>query len=118
MHVYASASSGGGSGSLSLLILALPLLLLAYLIFSQRRRARREAKVQQGLAVGDEVMTRAGIFGTITSLNGPVVGVEVAPGVALTFDRRAVIPAVLPSSEPNGEVPDQRDPDAPDHGRG
>jgi len=122
MHVYASATSGGGS-SLSLLILALPLLLLAYLIFSQRRRARREAKVQEALAVGDEVMTRAGIFGTIASLSGPVVGVEVAPGVVLTTDRRAVVPASLPTSDEPGQDtdqrdPDQDDPDAPDNGRG
>ncbi|MGB7447549.1 MAG: preprotein translocase subunit YajC [Ornithinimicrobium sp.] len=106
MHVYASAASGGGSGSLSLLILALPLLLLVYLIFTQRRRARREAKVQQELAVGDEVMTRAGMFGSIVSLDGPVVGVQVAPGVVLTFDRRAVIPASLPSSTGTGNDPD------------
>ncbi|HKJ11786.1 MAG TPA: preprotein translocase subunit YajC [Ornithinimicrobium sp.] len=117
MHVYAAAASGGGSGSLSLLILTLPLLLLAYLIFSQRRRARREAKVQQELAEGDEVMTRAGMFGTITWLNGPVVGVQVAPGVVLTFDRRAVIPAVVPSSRDAGQAQDP-DPDAPDDGRG
>jgi preprotein translocase subunit YajC len=117
MHVYASAASGGGSGSLSLLILALPLLLLVYLIFTQRRRARREAKVQQELAVGDEVMTRAGMFGTIASLDGPVVGVQVAPGVVLTFDRRAVIPAALPSTDDIRGAQDDA-PDASDDDRG
>jgi preprotein translocase subunit YajC len=116
MHVYASAASGAGSGSLSLLILALPLLLLVYLIFTQRRRASREAKVQQGLSVGDEVMTRAGMFGTITSLDGPLVGVQVAPGVVLTFDRRAVIPATPPSSAGPGDDPDP-DRGTPDTGR-
>lgn len=114
MPAFSSAASGGESGSLSLLILVLPLALLAYLIFAQRRRARREAKVQQELQVGDAVMSRAGMFGVIASLEGPVVRVEVAPGVVLTFDRRAVIPGTVPGEE-QAQSSDPSDPsDAPD----
>ncbi|MGB3829164.1 MAG: preprotein translocase subunit YajC [Ornithinimicrobium sp.] len=115
MPAITTAASGGESGSLSVLILALPLALLAYLIFAQRRRGRRERKAQQELQIGDAVMTRAGMFGTIADLHGPVVRVEVAPGVVVTFDRRAVIPGAAPDAtrpdSPTSEVPDGEGPD-------
>lgn len=120
MPAITTAASGGENGSFSLLILALPLALLAYLIFSQRRRARREAKVQQGLQVGDSVMTRAGMFGSIVALDGQVVHVEIAAGVVVVFDRRAVIPGAVPSTDSQGTGPDEpsSDPsDSPDAGR-
>lgn len=99
MPAIPTAASGAENGSFSVLILALPLALLAYLIFSQRRRARREAKAQQGLQVGDPVMTRAGMFGSVSALEGPLVHVEIAPGVVVVFDRRAVIPGAAPATD-------------------
>lgn len=121
MPAITTAASGGQTGSFSVLILALPIALLAYLIFSQRRRARREAKTQQELQVGDAVMTRAGMFGSIVALDGPVVHVEVAPGVVVTFDRRAVIPGVVPATQSDAGEPDDPSlgsPDSPDADRG
>ncbi len=121
MPAITTAASGGQTGSFSVLILALPLALLAYLIFSQRRRARREAKVQQELRAGDPVMTRAGMFGTIAALDGPVVRVEVAPGVVVTFDRRALIPGAVPASDNDEDDSDDGSGDSldtPDTDRG
>lgn len=111
MPAFFSAASGGEGGQFSLLIVLLPLVLLAYLVFSQRRRAKREATAQQGLQVGDPVVTRAGIFGAVEGLDGPSVRVLVAPGVVLTFDRRAVIPAApAPDTTPDDDNgTDQRD---------
>ncbi|CAN5564811.1 hypothetical protein BH23ACT6_BH23ACT6_11440 [soil metagenome] len=114
MPFIASAASGGESGSFSLIILALPLALLAYLIFAQRRRAKREARVQEQLSVGDAVMTRAGMFGVITALDGPTVMLRVAPEVDIRCDRRAVIPATIPTS-PSAD--DTGDSDAYDSGQ-
>ncbi len=107
MPVMTSATTSSGSGSLSLLILAVPLALLAYLMFTQRRRAKRELQAQQSLEIGDEVMTRAGMFGVIVGLDGPVVRVTVAPDVVVAFDRRAIIPAPRPAEADEGrEGPD------------
>ncbi len=120
MPAFFSAASGGESGSFSLLILFVPLALLAYLMFSQRRRAKREATAQAGLQIGDAVATRAGILGAVEGLDGPSVRVLVAPGVVLTFDRRAVIPAAVPTAaeaiderggSPSNDIPpDDADP--------
>ncbi len=112
MPFVASAASSGESGSLSLLILAVPLALFGYLIFAQRRRAKQQAKAQDLLQLGDAVMTRAGMFGVVTSLDGPTVNLRIAPGVEVTFDRRAVVPTSSPTP---GET---EGPAAPDTGQG
>lgn len=76
--------------SLSLLLLALPLLLLVFMMFSQRKRARAVQDLQSSLAVGDEVMTTSGLHGSVSFIEDDVVGLQVAEGVVLRFDRRAV----------------------------
>jgi preprotein translocase subunit YajC len=82
--------SSGGSSSASLLIFLLPVLLIGFMVFSQRRRQRAVQTLQSQLAVGDEVCTTSGLFGTITALDDSVVTLEVSPGVTVRFDRRAI----------------------------
>lgn len=75
----------------SLLILLLPLLLLVVLIVSQRRRARAMGDFQAAVAVGDEIVTTSGFYGRVVAAgDGGVVSVEMAPGVVLRLDRRAI----------------------------
>ncbi len=91
MSSLAAAAGTSGSGGGSLLLLLLPLLLLGYLFFSQRRRQRKVTQVQASLQVGDEVMTSAGLYGKITELDPQTVHLQIAPGVAVRFDRRAIL---------------------------
>ena len=100
-------NSGAGFGNL--LVLALPLLLLAFLMFTQRKRGREVQTFQSGLAVGDAVVLTSGLYGTILTLDDAVVTLEIAPGVQVTVDRRAV-----GMKQPGAERPDgtPRDPDA------
>ncbi len=95
-----AAASGGGSIS-SLLILALPLLLIGYMLYNQRRRQKATASMQSELQPGDQVMTTAGLFGTLRWLDGTKVHLEVAPGVVVEWDRRAILRApVTPAAGP------------------
>ncbi len=74
-----------------LVLLAVTFALLWVLfIRPQQRRVRSHQVVVAGLAVGDEVMTSAGLFGTITTLDDEDVRMEVAPGVVVRFARGAV----------------------------
>ena len=82
--------SNGSSPISSLLIFALPVLLIGFMVFSQRRRQRAVQTLQAGLTVGDQVCTTSGLFGTVRSLDDSTVTLEVAPGVVLRFDRRAI----------------------------
>ena len=88
--IAAAPATGGGTGTL--LLLALPFGLLIFLMFSQRRRSKAVATAQAELAVGQQVMAAAGIYGTISELDGVVVHLEIAPGVRIRVARRAIVP--------------------------
>jgi preprotein translocase subunit YajC len=73
-----------------LLILALPLLLIVFMMVSQRKRQRQVVDFQSQLDVGQEVVTTSGLFGRITQVDDTSVHLEVAPGVVVRYDRRAI----------------------------
>lgn len=81
------------TSTVSVLMLVLPLVLLALLMISQRRRAKATEAAQAALQVGDHVQTTSGMFGVLRELNEQTGSLEVAPGVCITFDRRALLPA-------------------------
>jgi preprotein translocase subunit YajC len=87
--------------------LLLPLLLLAVfyllLIRPQQRQRKQMAELQSTLGPGSKVMTGAGLFGTVVSIQDERVELEVAPGVTNWYLRRAVV-QVFPD-EPAGQGP-------------
>lgn len=106
MTPLATAAPGSGGGLSTILLLALPFAVLLYLMFTQRKRARAVAEAQAGLEVGQDVMAAAGIYGTISALDGDVVHLEIAPGVVVRVARRAVVPepARPAGGTPTGET--------------
>lgn len=105
MPSLATASSGSG-GYGGYLILLLPLVLLGFLFWSQRRRQKATQQQQAAVTIGSEVATTSGIYGTVTAVQEPVIAVEVAPGVTLHVDRRAVLPRASLAGRPTpGTVP-------------
>jgi preprotein translocase subunit YajC len=86
--------------------LLLPLLLLAVfyllLIRPQQRQRRQMADVQQALTPGSKVMTGAGLFATVKSIQDDRVELEVAPGVTNWYLRRAIV-QVIPDEVPGGD---------------
>ena len=89
--------SNGGSPIASLLIFALPVLLIVFMVFSQRRRQREVQSLQSTLAVGDEVTTTSGLYGTIKTLDDNTATLEISPGVTVRFDRRAIGTKTVPT---------------------
>lgn len=79
-----------GSPMFTFFILLLPLLLLAFLVFSNSRRRRQLEEFQNAIDVGDEIITSGGLYGKIVSAEPGLVHVEVAKGVVVRLDRRAV----------------------------
>jgi preprotein translocase subunit YajC len=55
------------------------------------RRAREVRRVQSTLSVGDEVITNAGIFGTIASVEDDRIGLQIADGVVVKIARPAIV---------------------------
>jgi preprotein translocase subunit YajC len=80
-----------GSGGLGyLLVLLLPFALLIFIVFSQRRRGQQVQALQASLAVGDEVVTTSGLYGTIVALDDAVVTLDTGAGQTVRYDRRAI----------------------------
>lgn len=85
-----------------------------WLLFAMPARRKRAAHVamQDSLAPGDEVITAGGLHGTVRELENGHVRLEIADGVVVTLDRRAVAAVateveveVDPDVEPEPENP-------------
>jgi preprotein translocase subunit YajC len=73
--------------------LILIVLLLVLFMAQQRARNRMATRVQElqnSLTLGTEIMTTSGLYGTITSMDDDTVHLEIAPGVVVRWDRRAI----------------------------
>jgi preprotein translocase subunit YajC len=64
----------------------------AWLLFvlPARRRKTSHAAMQDSVAVGDEIITAGGLHGTVKAFEDDTMKVEIATGVVVTLDRRAV----------------------------
>lgn len=93
-----SVDFGADVGALVQWGLLLLLLVGFWAIAMRPARKQREnmAQMQDGLAVGDEVVTAAGIYGSIHQLADTRVGLEIAPGVVIEMARQAIVRKVDP----------------------
>lgn len=90
----------------SLLLLALPVLLLVFMFTTQRRKQREMQDVQDRLAPGQEVITTAGLYAKIVSVDETTLLLETAPGQTVRWDKRAIMKVVdaTPADEPSTET--------------
>lgn len=88
----------------------LPLLLMGVVFYfllirpqSQRRRAQMQ--MQSDIEVGDEVITTAGIYGTITDIDDDfgIVTIEVAPNTDVRMARAAIAQRLVDDDELDNE---------------
>ena len=76
-------------------------------VLPRRRRMRSHQDMQDSLAHGDEVITAGGLHGRVHELVDGEVRIEIAPGVIVTVDRRAIA-AVATEIEVEAELePDE-----------
>src|SRR4051812_19293502 len=87
--------------SLGYLLLFL-LVFAAYfvLVALPRKRARvAQAELLAGVEPGDDVLTAGGLIGTVLAVEDEIVQLELAEGVVVRLDLRAVAGRVLPDEE-------------------
>jgi preprotein translocase subunit YajC len=89
-----------------LIIVALLGLMWALMIRPQRRKQQEQQQMLSDLAIGDEVLTAGGIYGTVESIDSDEVAVQIAPGTKIRVAKRAVA-AVIPDEEEEEEEPDE-----------
>lgn len=115
-ELLAQDSQGGSS-----LVAFLPLLLMGgvfyfLLIRPQQRRARAQQALLRSVEVGDEIVTTAGVFGTIVAIDDEtdVVTVEIAPGTQIRMVRAGIGRIVGDEDEAAAIEDDERDTEVPD----
>ncbi|MBV9662177.1 MAG: preprotein translocase subunit YajC [Acidimicrobiales bacterium] len=89
----AGKSKSSGSSYVSLFIIV-AIFVVAYFVFLRPRqqRMRQQQTAARQISIGDEVMSAGGIFGRVVAMDNDQVEVEVAPGVVMTFLRKAISP--------------------------
>lgn len=87
-----------GGGSNQLIFLLIMVALLVFMFSRTRKQQRAQQQMQSSVAPGAEVMTTSGMFGTVVSVDGDVVVLEIAPGLQTRWTRRAVA-RVVPAAE-------------------
>jgi preprotein translocase subunit YajC len=99
----------------SLIILAITFgLLWVLLVLPRRRWQQSHRRMVESLAVGDEVVTSAGIYGTVVGLEPELVAVEVSEGVVVRVARLAIGRRVDQGAGAGFEEPAAADPAATD----
>ena len=101
-------------GIASLLPLILIFVLFYFLVIRRSQRQQQQVRdVQRSLAVGQQVMTTAGLYATVSAVEDDVVVLEIAPGTHVRYARAAVARVVEPA--PIEPFPDTTTPEsAPD----
>lgn len=86
-----------------LIIVALLGLMWALMIRPQRRRQQEQQRLLSDLAIGDEILTAGGIYGTVDAIDTDEVSVEIAPGTKIRVAKRAVA-AIVPEEQDEEEA--------------
>jgi preprotein translocase subunit YajC len=81
-------------------IIAILILMWFLLIRPQRRRQQESQRLLNSLAVGQEIVTAGGLYGTITALDGDEAHVQVADGVEVRVAKRAIAGVLSGEEEP------------------
>jgi preprotein translocase subunit YajC len=71
-------------------ILILFVFVWVFLVLPSRRRQKSHQGMQDSVGVGDVIITAGGIHGTVQETGDTDVQLEIAPGIVVTLDRRAI----------------------------
>jgi preprotein translocase subunit YajC len=92
----ATPKSGSSSYTFLLLIVLVFVGFYFLLIRPQRRRQQAVQQQQRTVTPGARVRTTAGMYATVTAVDGDDVILEVAPGVDVRYLKRAIMEVVAP----------------------
>jgi len=109
--MFLAQTSSGGSPIVLLLLLGMPVMRFL-MMRSQRKKAAQQQNLQKSAGIGSEIMTTAGIFGTIVDEDedeGTIV-LEIAPGTQIKLIRGAIA-RVVDEDDDYEEYDDEDDDD-------
>ncbi len=84
-------------GIASLFPLILIFVVFYFLVIRRGQRQQQQVRdVQRSITVGQQVMTTAGLYATVSALEDDTVVLEIAPGVNVRYARAAVARVIEP----------------------
>lgn len=88
----AAAAQGGFDWSMILMLVAMFAIIYFFMIRPQRKRQKEIENFRKSLAIGSQVVTASGVYGTVKSLNEgqSYLTIEIAKGVTIQIDRNFV----------------------------
>jgi preprotein translocase subunit YajC len=115
--VVAATSTKSGSSSYTFLLLIVLVFVGFYflMIRPQRRRQQQAQQQQRTLTPGARVRTTAGMYATVSAVDGDDVILEVAPGVDVRYIRRAVMEVISGGEDEETETVEDGPEDADDY---
>ena len=74
------------------------------MIRPQRRRQQAVQQQQKTVSPGARVRTTAGMYATVTAVDGDDVVLEVAPGIEVRYLKRAIMEVIAPGEDDEAET--------------
>ncbi len=113
--VAATSTKSGSSSYTFLLLIALVFIGFYFLMIRPQRRRQQQAQQQQRtLTPGARVRTTAGMYATVSAVDGDDVILEVAPGVDVRYVRRAVTEVISPGEDEETDTVEDDEPEDAD----
>ncbi len=91
-----------------LLFVAMAAIFYFLILRPQQRAKRAKAELMTALSEGSEILTVGGIYGTVVALRDDDMDLEIADGVVMRIDRRALA-AVIPVASDDDEEDEDDD---------
>ena len=98
------------SGSVMLIIYVVAFIAIFYFmaIRPQQRQRRAHQSLLSSLKKGDQIVTAAGMYGTVKRVDENLVVVEIAKGVNIKIARRAVAEIIRDKADARAAAPEPR----------
>ncbi len=110
----AATKSSGSALTFPILIVLVFVGFYFLMIRPQRRRQQKVAQEQNTVAPGARVRTTAGMYATVTAVDGDDVVLEVAPDVEVRYLKRAIMEVIAPGEAEEPETVEDAEQDSYD----
>ena len=101
--ILAQAAAPAQAPQQNLLVTMMPLVFIFVIFYfllirPQQKKQKEHEKLVQGVKTGDQVVTNAGIHGTVSNVKVKTVIIKIADNVKVEFDRAANASVEKPSA--------------------
>ena len=90
-----------------LLFVAMAAIFYFLILRPQQRAKRAKAELMSALTEGSEILTVGGIYGTVVELRDEDMDLEIAEGVVMRIDRRALATVIPVAADEDDEDEDE-----------